>query len=70
MIQSDRMVICAMCPLCKDSEEGYICNAKLYLHPRTGDVSTKPKDGYVRGCDCLLEYKTKEEDERCPAGKW
>ena len=49
---------------------GGICNPKLYLNPKTGDVSTKYKDGYGKGCGCRLQAKTKLTGARCPNDKW
>lgn len=60
------MQICYACPLYKKG----ICNSKLWLNPVTGDVSTKAKDGYKRGCSCILTSKTRVSAAKCPAGKW
>lgn len=49
---------------------GGICNPKLYLNPKTGDVSTKYKDGYGKGCGCMLVKKTKLTGAHCPNDKW
>ena len=47
-----------------------MCNAKLYVNPETNDVSTEPKEGYIKGCGCHLEWKIKNINSKCPAGKW
>lgn len=65
-----RLRICKKCPLFKDSFMGYTCNSKLWLNPKTGDVSTEQKDGYKRGCGCRLNAKTKDSKSACPVGKW
>ena len=65
-----RMKICKECPIIKDSFMGYMCSSKLWLNPKTGDVSTEQKDGYKRGCGCRLSAKTRETKSSCPVGKW
>lgn len=64
-----RMKICRNCPLFKDSMGG-ICNSKLWLNPKTGQVSTEQEDGYYRGCGCRLQAKTTLTTAQCPAHKW
>lgn len=68
-ISQERMKICKVCPLFLNSMGG-ICNPRLYLNPQTGDVSTKYKDGYGKGCGCRLQAKTKLPNAHCPNGKW
>ena len=65
-----RMRICKECPIRKDSFLGYLCSSKLWLNPKTGDVSTEEKDGYKCGCGCRLSAKVRDLDSVCPAGKW
>ena len=47
-----------------------MCNNKLWLNPITKDVSLDKKDGYVRGCGCVLSAKTRLPNAVCPANKW
>lgn len=68
-ISKVRMDICRKCPLFLN-ELGGICNPRLYLNVKTGDVSTMKKDGYVNGCGCRLAAKTRLSGSRCPNGKW
>ena len=68
-IKEKRMKICLKCPLYKDTLGG-ICNSKLWLNPKTGDVSTEQEDGYYRGCGCRLQAKTTLATATCPAKKW
>lgn len=63
-----RYDICNACPIC-DREHG-ICNSDLYLNPKNNDISTYKKDGYIKGCGCLLEFKIKKDTAKCPCGKW
>lgn len=68
-LKEKRMKICHQCPLYKDILGG-ICNSKLWLNPKTGDVSTEQEDGYYRGCGCRLQAKTTLSTATCPANKW
>ena len=63
-----RTKICRACAICDTENE--LCNSKLYLNPDTNDVSITPKEGYIKGCGCLLKYKIPNSNKRCPAKKW
>ena len=66
-----RLLICKQCPLYKKSMLlGEICNSKLWYNPETGDKSEEQKDGYINGCGCRLQAKTKVANQSCPLGKW
>ena len=65
---TDRTIICRSCPICDTVTE--MCNAGLYLNPKTNDVSTYPKEGYIKGCGCHLKWKIANKKSKCPAGKW
>ena len=64
----ERFEICRRCPIC-DQDNG-LCNGQLYLNPKNNDISISPKEGYIKGCGCLLEKKIPNEKKHCPAGKW
>ena len=68
-ISKVRMDICRKCPLFLN-ELGGICNPRLYLNGLTDDVSTKKKDGYEKGCGCMLSKKTRLSSASCPNDKW
>lgn len=68
-ISQERLKICKTCPLYKNSFGG-ICNPKLWLNPKTMDISNKRRDGYYKGCGCMLTKKTKLPYAKCPAGRW
>lgn len=68
-ISEDRLKICKSCPI-YSTKFGGICNSKLYLDPITKDVSFKAKEGYHRGCGCIVSAKVTLPNEQCPAGKW
>lgn len=69
-VSDKRLVICKKCPLFKTTMFGPICNNKLWLNLKTGDISTKKMDGYVSGCGCRLQSKTRVINATCPIGKW
>ena len=50
---TERTIICRSCPICDTVTE--MCNAGLYLNPKTNDVSVYPKEGYIKGCGCHLK---------------
>lgn len=68
-ISEIRLAICRKCPLFSPRLGG-MCNNRLWYNKETGDVSMSQKTGYVKGCGCALKYKTKNSNEKCPAGKW
>lgn len=68
-LSTKRLNICFRCPLYID-EYGGMCNSKLWLNVKTGDVTTKKRSGYVQGCGCNLQLKTQNSTAQCPAGKW
>lgn len=65
-----RLKICKQCPLLSDTAFGKICNSKIYMNPKTKEISYKYVDGYVKGCGCRLDAKTRRQEEHCPAKLW
>lgn len=68
-LSDERMKICKECPLYIPFMGGQ-CNSKGWLNPNTNEVSTVAKEGYYKGCGCILKSKTKAKYAECPAGKW
>lgn len=66
----DRLKICEQCPLWKDTLNGPICNPNKWINPKDGKSSFFPKDGYVKGCACLLKHKAAKKESHCIANKW
>lgn len=64
----DRINICKQCPIC--DLDNFICSNYLYLNPINNDVSVVAKKGYIKGCGCMLSFKTKNPNKHCPANKW
>ena len=65
----DRMDVCKKCPLYISTISGPICNSKLWINK--DNVTSKTKtDGFVRGCGCRLNAKTRVEKGRCIILKW
>ena len=65
---NERLEICNSCPIYAPSSGR--CNSKLWINPDTDDVSTSPKAGYIRGCNCFIQVKAKNMNAHCVAGKW
>lgn len=64
----DRKEICLNCPIFNPTRQ--VCNPKLWINPDTNEVSTFPKSGYIRGCNCHVLIKMKNLNNHCVAGKW
>lgn len=63
-----RLAICKECPI-YNPRNGR-CNSKLWINPNTDEVSTYAKIGFVRGCNCIINVKAKNQSNHCIAGKW
>lgn len=69
-LSEKRLKICNECPLFNDVLGG-ICNPKLCLNPKTGEVASyKKTDDFVRGCGCRVLAKSTLAWAECPANKW
>lgn len=64
-----RMEICHKCPLFKDIVGG-VCNPKLWLNPKTNEISSYSQPGFYKGCGCRIKAKTRLKEGGCPAKKW
>jgi hypothetical protein len=70
-LQHDRMLICRNCKLILESRLfGEICNSSLCLNVATNHTSTVEKVGFICGCGCILNSKTRVREAHCPVGKW
>lgn len=66
----ERIKICKECKLYKEhSTFGMICNNRLYLNPNTNEISKSAKNGFKKGCGCLLASKTRVISAKCPINK-
>ena len=63
------MEICKACPLYKETAFGAVCNPKLYIN-EAGETSYIPKEGYKKGCNCILRRKAANPGNHCIIGKW
>lgn len=68
-LSKSRLKICYRCPL-YSKKWGGLCNNKLWLNPNNGDVSIEDKPGYINGCGCRLQAKTRLANQVCPVNKW
>ena len=69
-IVSERLDICKVCPLMKDTGLGMVCDNSRWLNKDTNEISYSPKKGFRRGCGCRLAAKATLKDMECPVGKW
>ena len=68
-LYQQRLKICEECPLYLDLYGGY-CNPRLWINPRTGQVSDVEMVGWTKGCGCILRAKTRNKNNKCIIGKW
>lgn len=68
-LSEKRLAICKQCPLYKEGEYGPTCNKNLYIN-KEQKTSWLPKSGYVKGCGCKLNFKTKNPNAHCIIKLW
>lgn len=66
----DRIEICKKCAIARMTEFGLKCDSRKYLNPETNEGSFFKKDGWIKGCGCLIPVKIKNLNNHCPANKW
>jgi len=69
-LKEERIKICNSCPIKSYSVFGDVCNKKLFLNPKTNEVSKINKDGFYHGCGCVIDAAVRVKFKQCPAGKW
>ena len=70
-LSESRMKICRKCPLYTiKSSIGAVCDSKKYYNPKTGETSNFPESGFINGCGCKLEAKSRVSNAKCPLKKW
>ena len=65
-----RLEICKKCALCKSTEFGLKCDDRKWLDKVNNIASFFKKEGWIRGCGCLLSYRAAKPSSHCVAGKW
>lgn len=65
-----RMAICKKCPLLKETIFGLVCSDKVYINPKTNEISDIPEIGFINGCGCRMEAKVRVPSARCNLNKW
>ena len=67
----ERISICRRCQLHKiDTIFGEVCNKKLYVNPKTNEISNIIKEGFYNGCGCVLASKARVPRANCPLNRW
>lgn len=67
----ERMNICKKCPIYKEhSIHGGICDSSKYISKDGQRWSYFKKDGFVKGCGCKLNNKTKYSTNHCIIDLW
>lgn len=67
----ERMNICKQCPIFKEHPvyEG-ICDSSKYISKDGTRWSYFKRDGYVKGCGCKLNSKTRNINNHCIINLW
>lgn len=66
-----RMAICRQCPLMKmDENFGPICSSSKCYREKDQTIRDYPGDGYICGCGCLLDKKTRVKSAECVLKRW
>lgn len=70
-LKDERMEICKVCPLYKETPMGPMCNPRLYINVTDKtSVTNRPQIGYKRGCGCRLNAKTRLPHSKCIVERW
>lgn len=70
-LRDSRMKVCESCKLLKEDKIfGLKCGKHIYLNPETDETSNTWKEGFYKGCGCILDAKLRVENSKCPLGKW
>jgi hypothetical protein len=65
-----RIKICEKCKLYIDHPTfGPLCNNRLFINPITDEISNTKKEGFKKGCGCILRSKTRVVNAKCPINK-
>ena len=66
-----RLEICKACPISTyDQTFGLKCDSRKWLSPDGKEASLYYKEGWIKGCGCILKYKCAHESNHCVARKW
>ena len=47
-----------------------ICSSKRWLNLETNEISKVYKEGFVNGCGCVMELKSRVPEAKCIINKW
>ena len=63
-----RMAVCKECVLYDPNSKR--CNSKKCYNPETGEIRQFPGKGFICGCNCFMEKKSRVPSARCVLNKW
>lgn len=67
---NERIAICKKCALYIETPSGPRCNSRLYINETDKQtVSDKPKIGFRRGCNCVMNRKARLLSAHCIVNK-
>lgn len=66
----DRIEICKSCPIMRMTEFGMKCDERKYISPDGTQSSFFKKDGWKKGCGCILSHRAANINNHCVIGLW
>ena len=68
-LSEERLEICKKCPIIKYTTLGPICDPDKWIN-KNGEVSLEKQPGFIKGCACRLNAKTRITTNHCVINKW
>jgi len=65
-----RLEICSNCPIMRITEYGMKCDDRKWISPDGKEGSFFKKDGWKKGCGCILNYKVRNASNHCVIRLW
>lgn len=69
-LYESRIRICKQCPLYTETSLGPVCDSKKCFNKETNKTQSYPSDGFICGCACRLNAKTRLKNAKCVLNKW
>lgn len=70
MSTQERINICRNCPIIRQTEFGLKCDDRKWISPDGKQGSFFKKDGWKRGCGCLIAQKSRNSNNHCIINLW
>ena len=68
---NERLEICKKCPIAlNDKTVGLKCDSRKWVSPDGKESSIFFKEGWTKGCGCIIRFKIAQINNHCPAKFW